>query len=110
VAYAITEQTGKALDLAVEEEIDGLWADKSAVTLIDVHQLICRDARNLTRRALAAGMATKLKGADMIHLATAMRNRATEIHSLEKRWYAFDTLVGVRIRAPFAAQQRLEGV
>src|SRR5215213_6068753 len=45
VAWAAAEQTGQALDPDAEAKIDALWIDRSAVTLVEIHQFIAREAR-----------------------------------------------------------------
>jgi len=80
VAFAQVEQTGKT-DPAIEAAMDKLWADRSAVMLVDCHELIARQARNLMRVALQHSW--KLKPPDAIHLATAARMGVTEFHTYD---------------------------
>jgi hypothetical protein len=56
VAYAQIEQAG-TLDPSVEAAMDTFWADRTVVLLIDCHELIARQARNLMRTALQRGWA-----------------------------------------------------
>lgn len=69
VAFGIAEQTNQVLSPEIEAEIDKLWADDSAVALVEYHDTIGREARNLIREAIPRGWS--LKPIDAVHLATA---------------------------------------
>jgi predicted nucleic acid-binding protein len=69
VAFGATEQLQRALVPEIEEKIDNLWADPSAVAVVEYHDGIGREARSLIRAAITRGW--RLKPNDAIHLATA---------------------------------------
>lgn len=99
---AVEKDTGK-LDGDTERKIDKLWADRKAIKLVEVHQLLYRDARELIRFAVSNNWS--LKPADAIHLATAKRVGAYEINTFEKTaWNKYETKLGIRICAPQPVQ------
>lgn len=105
VAFAKAEKSGAALDPFVEEAIDAMWNDRSAVKLVEFNEIIAREARTLQRRALVSGRS--LKPMDAIHLATAANRRVDQFHTtdlaLQKNW---DDL-GFRVCDPQLLQSRL---
>ena len=80
VAFAQSEYQGNQLDRAVEEAIDSLWAD-TAVTLIEFHDRIGLEARELIRSGLYREWS--LKPMDAIHLATAKSFGVDEFHTYD---------------------------
>lgn len=105
VAFAAHEQTGKVLDPATEERIDGLWSDRSVIKLADFHQLIARDARGLMRMAVSRGRS--LKPNDAIHLATARRIDVAEFQTFDARLDQFRDDLGFPIVRPHTSQPML---
>jgi predicted nucleic acid-binding protein len=104
VAYAKAEMAKRALDSAVLAGMDALWADRSAVQLVEFDQAIARDARNLLRRAVEIGR--KLTPPDAIHLATAIIMNVSDCHTMDesmKRW----SDLGFPVRDPWTASPRL---
>lgn len=82
VAFPQSEYQGSQPDRSVEEEIDALWADRSAVTLIEFHDLIGLEARELIRSGRHQGW--RLKPMDAVHLATAKWFGVDEFHTYDK--------------------------
>ena len=82
VAFAQIEYQGNQLDRAVDDAIDDLWADRSAVTLIEFHDRIGLEARELIRSGRNGGW--RLKPMDAIHLATAKSFGVDEFHTYDK--------------------------
>ncbi len=105
VAFGATEQQAGALDPAVEARIDELWSTGSPVKLVEFHELLAQDARGLIRRAIAKGWS--LKPADAIHLATAMRHRATVCHTYDPGMPKFASEIGIPIEEPIATAPML---
>lgn len=83
VAFSLEEQTRRQLSPAEETRIAALWADTSVVRLIEFHELIADDAQRLVRMIMAQGLS--LKAADAVHLATAMRYRASAFHTYDAK-------------------------
>lgn len=82
VAFAQSEYQGNQIDPSVEDAIDALWADRSAVTIIEFHDLIALEARELIRSGLHREWS--LKPMDAIHLATAKWFGVDEFHTYDK--------------------------
>lgn len=82
VAFAQSEYQGNQIDRDVEAAIDALWADRPAVTLIEFHDRIALEARELIRSGLHRKW--RLKPMDAIHLATAKWLDVDEFHTYDK--------------------------
>lgn len=104
VAYAKAEKSGKALDPNVIAGMDALWADRSAVQLVEFDQVIARDARSLLRRSIEIGR--KLTPPDAIHLATAAIMNVSECQSTDEPMQKWNDL-GFPVRDPWTASPRL---
>jgi len=105
VAYALTEQQGKALDCETEGKIDKLWLPDSPVRLVEVYRHIADEARRLIREAMLRDWS--LKAADAIHLATAARMEAVEFHTYDGHLTKYEKITGLRIREPYTDKPRL---
>ncbi|MEX2387535.1 MAG: PIN domain-containing protein [Phycisphaeraceae bacterium] len=77
VLWAKHEADNHQIDPDVEMKINALWHPDSPVHLVEVHELIARDAQKLLRDGLKKKW-KKTKGNDAIHLITAKREGATE--------------------------------
>ncbi|MBU2009375.1 MAG: PIN domain-containing protein [Chloroflexi bacterium] len=105
VAFAKTEQEKKALDADVEKQIDAMWADRSALKLVEFHDAISRQARELIRMAITRGWS--LKPHDAIHLATAKQMQVAEFHTYDKALDKYSSQIGFSIQRPHTGKPRL---
>lgn len=110
VAFGAVEQRQRALDPQTEQRIDQLWNDSKAVTVVEYHIDIGREARSLMRNAITLGQS--LKPMDAIHLATALWLRQAEIsvaefHTYDHRLNGYATTVGFAICEPHTLQPNL---
>lgn len=105
VAFAKSEEYGKALDPEIEGQIDQLWADRDAVKLVEFYDDIGKDARQLMRNAITRGW--KLKPMDAIHLATAKKRGVVEIHTYDEPLFKYADVLGIPIRLPHSMQSRM---
>ncbi|MHB9131676.1 MAG: type II toxin-antitoxin system VapC family toxin [Armatimonadota bacterium] len=105
VAFAKSEQDGKALDPDIEEKIDQLWDDTESLSLIEFHEGIGRTARELMRHCLTKGWS--LKAMDALHLATAKFLGADEIHTYDEKWLKLESILGIPIMLPATEQPSL---
>lgn len=71
VAFGKEEKDGLELDEAVESKINELWEPTSPIELIDAYAELCHQARQFNRQLLAMNR-RRLKGADSLHLASAL--------------------------------------
>lgn len=100
VAFVSSEQGENKLSEEAAQKIDALWSDRTAVRLIEFHELIARDARALIRGGLADGWA--LKPFDAIHLATASRAKVAECHTYDPKWEKYQSRTVIpRICEPY---------
>lgn len=99
VAYGAAEQSHQALDADIEQKIDSLWADQTAVTLVEFFPAIALRARGLIRISIERGWS--LRPFDAIHLATAQRLEVTEFHTYDQRLLRYTTDLGFPITAPY---------
>ena len=104
VAFAKVEKSGRALDPAVEADIDGLWADRSAIRLVEFDQVIARAGRTLLRRAIEIGRS--LKPMDAIHLATAELMQVAELHTTDDTLKTWNDL-GFSVQDPYTQRPKL---
>lgn len=106
VAFGAAEQDARALDPAVAERIDSLWALGSPVQLVDLHLLITEEAKALRRTGVPQGW-TGLRTADALHLATAKHEAVDELNTYSKDLRRYATAIGRPIRPPVATQPQL---
>ena len=104
VAFAAAEKTGGVLDDAVAAAIDDLWADRSAVQLVEFDQVIAREARRLLRTSIEIDRS--LKPLDAIHLATAAIMRVDDCHTTDDRLQNWNDL-GYPVRDPWTETPQL---
>ncbi|MCY2953304.1 MAG: PIN domain-containing protein [Planctomycetota bacterium] len=100
VVYAKHEINQKAIDPAIEVKLDHLWHPSgSPIQLVDVHELIVREANRLLRDNLKRGW-TKTRGNDAIHLVTAKREFVDEFFTNEKAMEKWGEVLGFKVCAP----------
>lgn len=102
VAFAETERDNSALDPAIEAQIDRLWADRRAIKLIEVHEIIQRKARGLMREAIARGWS--LKPGDATHLASAINTGAKRFLTYDGDLKKFAELIDMPVEEPMLDQ------
>ena len=110
VAFADAEQQQRALDPQTEQRIDQLWADSKAITVVEFHSGIAREARSLMRNAITLGRS--LKPMDAVHLATAQWLHQTgrsiaEFHTYDHPLKGYASTVGFTICEPYLQQPGL---
>lgn len=107
VAYHAEEKARLALDPAVQEALDALWADRSAIQLVETTRLDTMAARDLQRWSIAQGWGG-LKPMDAIHLATARRMGVTEFHTYEEtKLDKYGPEIGCTVVRPYTTQPML---
>jgi predicted nucleic acid-binding protein len=102
VAFIESERYGQALDRSVEQEIDKLWTPPSPVKLVEFHQLIATDARDLQRLAMTKGWS--LKPYDAIHLATARWINADRFDTYDDKLPRYSADIRLTVGKPLASQ------
>jgi len=102
VAYETSEKGTRILQPDVEKRIDSLWADRAAVKLVDVYELLQRDARRLMREGIQRGW--NLKPVDAVHLATAISAKASEFHTYDGGLQKYEEIIGFPVCEPNSKQ------
>lgn len=110
VAFAASEQQRRALDPQEEQKIDALWNDPDAISLVEYHDGIGKQARALIRDAITHGWS--LKPLDAVHLATAMwlsqsGFQVDEFHTYDGSLEKYAAIVGFTICEPHTAQPKM---
>ena len=110
VAFAATEKQQRALDEETERRIDGLWENRSVISLVEYNSAISPLARKLVREAMTRTWS--LKPLDAIHLATAqwllqLGINIDEFHTYDERLDKYGALVGYRIGRPSTIEPML---
>lgn len=110
VAFAASEQKRRVLDPTEEQKIDSLWSSPGPVVLVEYHDDIGRQARDLMRQAISRGWS--LKPLDAIHLATAQWLASAgfavdEFHTYDGPLEKYAALVGFRICEPYTTEPRM---
>lgn len=100
VSFAAQERDQQVLDEATEDKISQLWEPGTPVGLIEFHELVAAEARDLVRQALSGGWS--LKPMDSIHLATAKRIGATAFHTYDTALPKYAAILGMPIEEPIA--------
>lgn len=103
VAYAASEKDDQLASTALDD-IDALWQDTQAVSLIEFYPEIGRAARDLIRQAMFRGWS--LQAADSIHLATAQEIGAIEFHTYDGRLIKYGPLIGMTVGEPTTMNAR----
>ncbi len=99
VAFSAQEKLGKALSVATERTIDELWKP-GLVRIVEVSRFVATEARKIGRRALDQGLSKRVRGADTIHMATALVRRVDVIHTYDSDWKAYEPILGIQICEP----------
>ena len=100
VWHAKAEIDGKAPDPDVERMIASLWhPDASPIWLVDVHEVIVRDAAKLLRQGIQHGW-RKTKGVDGVHLVTAKREGVQEFWTTDGAMKKWEPIVGYKVCTP----------
>ncbi len=101
VAFAAWERLPNGPDAETEQKINSLWVPPSPVKLVEFHQLIAEEARDLIRQALPRGWG--LKPYDAIHLSTARRMNVDRLDTYDEPLEKYAGLVNYKIARPPSA-------
>ena len=110
VAFAASEQKRRRLDQDEERKIDALWSDPDVIGVVEYHESIGRQARNLIREGITRGW--NLKPMDAVHLATAQwlvsaGFELDEFHSYDRGLDKYGTSVRFVICEPYTAEPKM---
>lgn len=109
VAFAGDEKTHSKLDSEVERTLDELWGDYQFVTVVELHDGISKQARELMRSATVNGKG--LKTMDAIQLASACwvakTANVSEFCTYDKKLLKYGPSTGLTICEPHIVQCRM---
>jgi len=105
VAFGAAEQNRHVLDPSIESQIDALWADREAIKLIEYHELIGLESRNIMRLSITQDW--HLKPMDAIHLATAKGLNIAEFHTYDRALFKYSGYLGFVICEPHTLNPKL---
>ena len=109
VAFGKDEQDSSSPDPNVLAAIEAFWVEGAPVKLIEFHRLISLDARDLVRIARLE-RDERLTPLDAVHLASAQRIGAEELHTYDGKLLGFNGSVPFAIRNPWTATPQLPRV
>lgn len=107
VAFGRLDQTGQQFDPTIQATIDALWTDP-IIKQVELYHEIAFAARDLMRWARLARKG--LKPPDAIHLATARRAGAIEVHTYDRALFQYSSQLGIPIVEPRTNQPRIPGM
>lgn len=106
VAHLASEKRRGKLDPIVEQTLDNFWQNSALLEMVDFHELLARNARQLMRQALDMGYS--LKGPDALHLVSAQAVGATEFFTYDdKLLERYSDIIGATVCQPYVNQPRL---
>jgi predicted nucleic acid-binding protein len=101
VAFAAVEKKDQELDPSILAKIDKLWHPESPITLVEIHEVILRKAREILRTSASHGR-SGLRSADVIHVATALHHGIPTFHTRDDRMTKLDQFDGLTVVVPSA--------
>ncbi len=93
-------QPGKIVTMKTQNKIDALWEPPSKIKLIDVSQMVVKEARNVIRTIHGTEM-TGIRSVDAIHLASAIQKEIKEFHVYDEQVNKFADILDLKITEPY---------
>lgn len=100
--HAKVEIEGKAPAADIQERISHVWSPETGIHLVDVHEIIARDALDLLRTGIEQGW-SKTNTCDAIHLITAKNEQANILLTRDGPMRKWSPIVGMKICTPLEA-------
>lgn len=92
-------EVGKIVPMRTQNKIDGLWEPPSKIKLIEVSQMVVKEARNVIR-AIHGNQKTGIRSVDAIHLASAIHKEIKEVHTYDSKLPGFAKILDLNIKEP----------
>jgi len=100
-------EPGKIVPLKIQNKIDALWEAPSKIKLLEVSQMVVKEARNVIR-AIHGNQRTGIRSVDAIHLASALQKEIKEVHTYDSKLVSFAEILDLKINAPYSNRLPLE--
>ena len=92
-------EAGKIVPMRTQNNIDALWEPPSKIKLIEVSQMVVKEARNVIR-AIHGNQKTGIRSVDAIHLASAIHKDIKEVHTYDSKLPGFAGILDLDIKEP----------
>ena len=92
-------EAGKIVPMRTQNKIDSLWEPPSKIKLIEVSQMVVKEARNVIR-AIHGNQKTGIRSVDAIHLASAIHKEIEEVHTYDSKLQGFAKILDLNIKEP----------
>lgn len=92
-------EPGKIVPMKTQNKIDALWDPPSKIKLLEVTQMVVKEARNVIR-AIHGNAKTGIRSADAIHLASAIQKDIKEVHAYDNAVRSFAEILDLKIVIP----------
>jgi len=102
-------EPGKIVPMKTQNKIDALWEPPSKIKLIEVTQMVVKEARNVIR-AIHGNAKTGIRSADAIHLASAIQKDIKEVHTYDDTLPTFAAIVDLKIGNPYCDKIPFTGI
>lgn len=93
-------QPGKIVPMKTQNIIDALWEPPSKIKLVEVTQMVVKEARNVIR-AIHGNARKGIKSVDAIHLASAIQKEIREVHTYDNGMQTFAKILDLKILEPY---------
>jgi predicted nucleic acid-binding protein len=94
-------EVGKIVPMKTQDKIDALWEPPSKIKLIEVSQIVVKEARNVIR-AIHGNQKTGIRSIDAIHLASAIHKEIKEFHTYDTKLPGFAKILDLDIKQPYS--------
>lgn len=101
-------EAGKIVPMKTQNKIDALWEPPSKIKLIEVSQMVVKEARNVIR-SIHGNQRTGIRSADAIHLASAIQKEIKEVHTYDSKMSGFAEILDLLIKEPFNERLPFQG-
>lgn len=93
-------EPGRIVSMRTQDKIDALWEPPSKIKLIEVTQMVVKEARNVIR-AIHGNARTGIKSVDAIHLASAIQREIREVHTYDNKLQKYEQILDLKILEPY---------
>jgi predicted nucleic acid-binding protein len=96
-------EIGKIVPMKTQNKIDALWEPPSKIKLIEVSQMVVKEARNVIR-AIHSNQKTGIRSADAVHLASAIHKEIKTVFTYDTKLFGFAKILDLDIKEPYSGR------